>query len=318
MIPSDWLHSAYQRIKPYIHKTPMTYDPKLQIYLKWENQQITGSFKLRGALNKILTLPDWERNQGFVAASAGNHGAGLAYACNKVGIHATIFVPESTPKIKVRKIRELGAEVKFVNGGYTETERYAIQYAKEANRPFISPYNDGQVIAGQGTLAIEILQDLADNGAKTWLVPVGGGGLISGIGAALRTSSLKSASMPKLIGIQSEASPYMNQIYYTGSQDQVVEKPSLADGLSGAVEPSSITIPLVKEYVHSILLVSEEAIREAIGYAWHTYHQVIEGSAAVVLAAILSGMVTERPALLVISGGNIDSKLHRTIVDIQT
>ncbi|MCX8061240.1 MAG: threonine/serine dehydratase [Anaerolineales bacterium] len=318
MLPPEWIKFAYQRIASYLKPTPLSFDPKIRIYLKWENQQHTGSFKLRGALNKVLSLTDWERNQGLVAASAGNHGAGVAYACKLLGIRATIFVPHSAPKVKVNRIQELGAEVKFVEGGYTETERFAIQFARETQQVYISPYNDVQIIAGQGTLALDTLKDLAENEAKTWLVPVGGGGLISGIGAALRAFAPKPSSMPKLIGVQSEASPYMEQIYYAGSQEHVVESPSLADGLSGAVEPNSVTIPLVKDLVDSMLLVTEEAIRAAIRYAWHTYHQVIEGSAAVVLAAILSGLVVDKPALLVISGGNIDPAIHRSILDNQT
>lgn len=318
MIPPEWIELAYQRIRSYLHTTPLTHDPNLNVYFKWENQQQTGSFKLRGALNKILSLPEWERTQGLVAASAGNHGAGLAFACKLVGAKATIFVPESAPKVKVNRIQALGAVVENVAGGYTETERFAIQYAKDTQQSYISPYNDVQIIAGQGTLALETLRELDENEVKTWLVPVGGGGLISGIGAALRAYLPKSSSLPQLVGVQSEASPYMEQILSTGSQDHVIERPSLADGLSGAVEANSVTVPMVKEYVNSILLVSEEAIREAIHYAWHQYHQVIEGSAAVVLAAILSGLKVEKPALLVISGGNIDPTLHRSIVDNPT
>lgn len=318
MIPPEWIELAYQRIKSYLYTTPLTYDPNLKVYFKWENQQQTGSFKLRGALNKILSLPEWERNRGLVAASAGNHGAGLAFACKLVGAKATIFVPESAPKVKVNRIQALGAEVKNVAGGYTETERLAIQYAKDTQQSYISPYNDVQIIAGQGTLALETLKELGENEVKTWLVPVGGGGLISGIGAALRAYLPKFSLLPQLVGVQSEASPYMEQIFNTGSQEHVIERPSLAEGLSGAVEANSVTIPLVKEYVNSILLVSEEAIREATHYAWHQYHQVIEGSAAVVLAAILSGLRVEKPALLVISGGNIDPTLHHSIVDNPT
>ncbi|PWH18500.1 MAG: hypothetical protein DDG59_06040 [Anaerolineae bacterium] len=315
MIPEEWILNAYERIAPYIQNTPLTFDSHLNIYLKWENQQTTGSFKLRGALNKILSLHDWERQQGVVAASAGNHGAGLAFACQKVGVQATIFVPQSVPNIKMAAIQALGAAIRLVDGGYTQTEKTAIQFAQESGQTYISPYNDAQIIAGQGTLALETMKQLGENEIKAWLVPVGGGGLLSGIGAALQAFFSRSTKLPQLIGVQSEASPYMQHLYYTATQAAVVEKPSLADGLAGAVEENSITIPMVRQYADAILLVSEEAIREAIRYAWNAYHQVIEGSAAVVLAAILSGKIPERPALLVVSGGNIDSHLHRTIVE---
>ncbi|RCK76405.1 MAG: Threonine dehydratase, catabolic [Anaerolineae bacterium] len=317
MIPKEWIENAYQRIAPYVHTTPITFDPQLEIYLKWENQQITGSFKLRGAMNKILSLDEWERQRGVVAASAGNHGAGLAFACKKAGIKATIFVPHTAPQVKVNAIREYGAEVRYIKGGYTETEQFAIQFSKETGQPYISPYNDAQIIVGQGTLAIETLQALADTNLKAWLVPVGGGGLLSGIGTTLDAFLPKDSMLPRLIGVQSEASPYMRHLYYTETQKFVVEEPSIADGLAGAVEENSITIPLIKQYADAILLVSEEEIRAAIRYAWLCYHQVIEGSAAVVLAAVLSGKVSERPALLVISGGNIDPDLHRTIVEAE-
>ncbi len=315
MIPPEWILAAYQRVEPYIIRTPLTFDDRLQIYIKWENRQRTGSFKLRGALNKILTLPEWERQQGIVAASAGNHGAGVAWACHTVGINALIFVPSSTPQIKLNKIREYGAELVTVQGGYSETEQHAIQFAKERQQNYISPYNDGQIIAGQATIALEVMEDLSEKGLKAWLVPVGGGGLISGIGTALRAISPNALVFPQLIGVQSEASPYMERIYYTGTQNHVIEKPSLADGLAGAVEEHAITIPLVKEYVDSICLVSEEEIQAAIHYAWTSYHEIIEGSAAVTLAAILSGKVAQRPALLVISGGNINPEIHRKIVE---
>jgi|YNPMSStandDraft_1061717.scaffolds.fasta_scaffold00788_5 threonine dehydratase len=315
MMPKEWIENAYQRIVPHIHTTPITFDPELEIYLKWENQQITGSFKLRGAMNKMLSLAEWERQQGIVAASAGNHGAGLAFACKKAAIKATIFVPHTAPQVKVNAIQELGAEVRFIQGSYTETEQFAIQFAKDTGQTYISPYNDAQIIAGQGTLAIETLRVMAETNLKAWLVPVSGGGLLGGIGAALDAFYPKTSVLPKLIGVQSEASPHMKHLYYTGTQESAIEAPSIADGLAGAVEENSITIPLVKEFADAILLVSEEEIRAAIRYAWHSYHQVIEGSAAVVLAAILSGKVTERPALLVISGGNIDPHLHRTIVE---
>ncbi len=314
MIPPEWILSAFARIETYLHKTTLVYDPELQIYIKWENQQKTGSFKLRGALNKILSLPNWERQRGIVAASAGNHGAGVAFACQIVDAKARVFVPHATPQIKLNTIRQFGTEVIPIEGGYTETEQHAIQFAAENQLTYISPYNDGQIIAGQGTLAVEILQEVQLGEVKAWIVPVGGGGLISGIGAAFRAIYPKAASYPRLIGVQSEASPYMEQLYYLGEQNHVVEKPSLADGLAGAVEPNSLTIPLVKEYVDSIQLVTEEDIEVAIRYAWEKYRQVIEGSAAVTLAAILGGKVTERPALLVMSGGNIDPDIHQRIV----
>jgi threonine dehydratase len=315
MLPLNWLTEARQRIAPYIYETPITYDPELDIYLKWESEQITGSFKARGALNKILSLQPWEAERGIVAASAGNHGQGVALAARLVGAHAIIFASAQAVPAKLEGMRALGAELKLVSGGYSEAEKAGLEYAQANQLTWVSPYNDGQVIAGQGTIALEALLQAVhltkapqlDQAA--WVVPVSGGGLLGGIGIGLSYQ----APQANLIGVQSEASPFMHALFYQGTQTDVIEQASLADGLAGSVEEGSITIPLVRRVAREIVLVSEPAIRDAIGYAWRVLGHKIEGSAAVGLAGIMAGKITQRPALVVISGRNIQPEIFKEI-----
>jgi threonine dehydratase len=308
VIPSEWLEQARVRIEPHIRHTPLTHDARRGLYVKWENHQRTGSFKARGAFNKVLSLEAWEREAGLVAVSAGNHGQGVALAARMSATKVEVFVPESAVAKKVQAMRELGAEVRFVPGGYAEAEAEGYAYAVEKQKTWISPYNDGQIIAGQGTAALEALDELPD-GVATWIAPVGGGGLISGIGAVLRNVTPR----PRLIGVQSEASAFAYNLFKRGTQADVQDLPTLGDGLSGAVEEGSVTIPLMREFVDDMLLVSEHDIAQAIAFAWYEYGQTIEGSSAVTLAALLTGKV-EGPALVVITGGNIQPEVHAEIL----
>lgn len=314
MTPFEWIEQARERIAPYIRKSPLTYDPQLNAYFKWESHQVTGSFKARGALNKVLTLQPQEIERGIVTASAGNHGQGVALAGKMVSVAVTVFASEHASPSKLKAMRDLGAELRLVPGGYGEAERAGLEYAAISGTTWISPYNDPQVIAGQGTIALETLQELPTLPEITWVVPVGGGGLISGMAIALKESKGKKPPI-RVIGVQSQASAFMYDLYHHGSQEHTTELPSLADGLSGPVEEASITIPLVQRYVDDLLLVSEEMIAQAISYAWEKYGERIEGSAAVTLAAVLNGKINHRPAVLIISGGNIQPELHRQIVE---
>ena len=316
MIPKKWLEEAKDRIRPYIKHTPIVYDSKHELYLKWENHQTTHSFKDRGALNKILSLQPWEIERGLVTASAGNHGQGVAYAGNLVKASVKIFASEHAVRTKIEAMRALGAEVVQVPGGYRQAEQAGLAYLKSQGGTWVSPYNDAQVIAGQASIAFEILEELPELISTPWVVPVSGGGLISGIGAAIKEFSDSTIPVKDrtLIGVQSQASPFMHALYYTGSQDGFTEEKSLADGLSGPVEEGSITIPLTKKYVDDIILVSENEIEEGIQFAWKEYNEVIEGSAAVVLAAIISGKIKIRPAVVIISGGNIQPEVHQRII----
>jgi len=247
-----------------------------------------------------------------VAASAGNHGQGVAVAARLMGLRAVVFASEHAVPAKLEAMRSLGAEVRLVTGGYEQAEKAGIQFAAEQGMTWISPYNDGQVIAGQATVGVELLDDIPAEDLEAVVVPVGGGGLIAGIGLVLQ--QIPEEHRPRLIGVQSEASPYFRALLKNGSQDGVVETDSLADGLAGRVEDHAITIPLVRSLVDDILLVSEVEIEQAVAAAWQRYGAVIEGSAAVVLAAALAGKFSQRPAALVISGGNIQPQLHKQLV----
>lgn len=311
MIPYEWIEQARKRIGPFIKETPLTFDDKKDLYLKWENHQVTGSFKVRGAFNKIYSLQDWELERGLVAASAGNHGQGVALAAKMKGAKAIVFASEHALKIKLRAMQELGAEIHLVPGGYGDAELAGISYSQATGATWISPYNDGLVIAGQGTIALELLEELPDPDSITWIVPAGGGGLISGIGCVLQSKMPKL----KLIAVQSEASPFLYEIFHHGTQAGVKELPSLADGLAGPVEQGSVTIPIVKNCVTDFILVSEQEIRDAIQYAWFTYHEQLEGSAAAALAAVISGRISDTPAVVVLTGGNIPSEEHARIIN---
>ena len=310
MIPRAWFEQAFQRIAPHIRTTPLTFDPNLDIYIKWENQQVTGSFKARGALNKVLNLQDWERARGLVTASAGNHGQGVALAGNLTAAPVLVFASEHASLLKVTAMQSLGAEVRLVPGGYAEAEQAGIAHAASTGMTWVSPYNDGQIIAGQGTLALEMLAQQPALADSIWVVPAGGGGLVSGIGAVLD----KTNHHPRLVAVQSDASAFLYALFHTGSQDQITELASLADGLAGPVEPGSVTIPLTRQFVDEFLLVNEDQVAHAIAYAWTHYQQRIEGSAAVSLAAVLNGYISTRPAVIIITGGNIQSEVFDKII----
>ena len=303
------VEEAGRRLRPFVRQTPLVCDPSTGIWLKCENEQHTGSFKLRGALNRCLMLSPDDLSRGIVAASAGNHGQGVAYAARLLGARATIVVPADAVARKVEGIRSLGAEVRLVDGGYAVAESEGHRLATEYGGVWISPYNDAEVVAGQGTLGLEIEAQWGDLSAadkSAVFVPVGGGGLVSGIGAAL------GPYRPRLrvIGVLPENSSYLHAYFHTGSMARVEERPTLADGLSGPVEADSITLSLVQEHVDDMVLVSEAEIREAMH--WASDRSVIaEPSAAVALAACLRFSSGRR--LAVISGGNVDPRLWQEV-----
>jgi threonine dehydratase len=313
MFPTEWILAAQERIADHIHHTAMSYDPVLNAWFKWENQQVTGSFKIRGALNKVLTLESWERQRGLVTASAGNHGQGLAMAGNLVGAPVVVYASQHAAPSKLAAMRALGAEVHLVSGGYGEAEQAALAHSSAQAMTWVSPYNDAQVIAGQATLGLEILEDLAELQEFICLVPVGGGGLLAGVSACLAELGSTDRKI-RVIGVQSTASPFMHSLFYHNHQQGVEELPSLADGLAGPVQEGSLTTPIIQRYCDRILLVSEEEIALAIAYAWANYSEKIEGSAAVVLAALLSQPEIGRPVVAIVSGGNIQPEVHQEII----
>ena len=310
MIPYEWLEQAESRIAPFIQSTPLTHDAARNLYIKWENHQVTGSFKARGAFNKMLLLDDQERRVGVVAASAGNHGQGAALAGQKVDTTVEVFVSEHAVPAKVDAMRALGATIHTVPGGYPEAEMAGKAYSREQRKTWVSPYNDEQLIAGHGTLGLELARELP-TGVAAWLVPVSGGGLLAGICVSLASHTPR----PRLIGVQAEAAPFMHSLFYRDTQAGIPDLSSLADGLTGEVEHGSVTIPMIKKLVDEIVLVSEDEIARAIAFAWAAYGEKLEGAGAVGLAAILSGKVKMRPAVVIVSGGNVQPEVHTEIAN---
>jgi threonine dehydratase len=319
MLPIEWISEAQRRISTHITITPITYDKAYDLYLKWENHQVTGSFKLRGAFNKILSLEKWEQEAGLLAASAGNHGQGVALAGKYVGAPVKIFASNKAPSVKIDAIRSYGAEVILVAGGYSDAEKAALDLASKSVFTWISPYNDGKIIAGQGTIALEIINQLTSYPKfkiedSVWVIPTSGGGLLAGVSAVVKTISPKT----KIFGVQTNTNAFMHAIFHKGTQLGEVELPTIADGLAGPVEEGAITVPIIRNYVDDIILVTEAEIVNAIAYAWHQYRERIEGAAAVSLAAILTKrIITKGPIVAILSGGNIQSDVFEEIIHNQ-
>jgi len=297
------VEQAARLLAEYLPASPLHWVPRGRIVLKDESRLPTGSFKVRGALNRVLTDAERARRSGVVAASAGNHGMGVAYAARLVGAAATIVVPQAAVAVKVSGIRALGAEVITADGGYAAAEGLGQRLAMQRGAVWVSPYNDPRVIAGQGVVAIELLRQLEKAGQEALdevYVPVGGGGLIVGIGLVLSQRS----PMTRLVGAQPEASPFMAVAFGGGDRRGVIERPTAADGLAGDVEDGSLTIPLVRQVVDAMVLVSERQICEAAAWAWQQAALRIEPSAAVALAAALAH--GQGSSAVILSGGNAD------------
>jgi len=290
--------------------TPTTYHEPLHLHFKWENFQPTKSFKVRGALHKILAMPPEQTQRGLITGSAGNHGQAVALAARQLNIPAQIFVPSATPRVKTDRMLSLGAEVIRVPGLYSEAEAQAIRTARQTGQTFVSPYNDPDIITGAGTVAVEWLTQVP--ALERILVPVGGGGLICGVGLAAKQINPNI----EIIGVLSVASPYLYHQFYEGHMRDVVEQPTLTDGLAGAVEDGSITIDLISQAADAIIQLEEDEIAQAIVYAQNRLGETVEGSGAVGLAAVLAGKVstTEKVTGAVVTGGNIDpDKLQQVL-----
>lgn len=303
------IEAAGRALEGRIRATALVEDGETGLWLKCEQEQITGSFKLRGAYHRILQLTEAERQRGVVAASAGNHGQGVAYAARALGIEARIVVPAAAVARKVDAIRALGAQVISAAGGYAVAEAEGHRLAESIGAVWVSPYNDPAVIAGQGTLGLEIETEWGSSlreGDAQVFVPVGGGGLAAGIGVALE----ESRPQVRVIGVLPANSAYLHAFFHHGSMDAVREEPTMADGLAGAIETGSITLDLARAFVDDMILVGEDEIRGALIWACRR-NMVIEPSAAVALAGALRGDAPHR--LAVLSGGNVDPRLWEEI-----
>lgn len=298
--------AAEKRIRPYVKETPL--EPSLvlgdgdtQVFLKLENLQYTGSFKLRGATNKLLSLSDEDKTRGVVTASSGNHGAATAYAAGKLGIQVLVFVPEQASTTKIDAIIRLGAEVRLLGDDGVITERYARAYSVEKGMPYVSPYNDLDVVAGQGSIGVELVRQCP--GLDAVFVAVGGGGLISGTAAALKNIN----PQVKVIACSPENSAVMIESLKAGEILDLASKPTLSDGTAGGVEENAVTFELCQNLVDDLVLVSEDEIKASLRSFVETQHLLIEGAAAVVLAAFqkTQAQYKGKKIALVICGANI-------------
>ena len=281
-----------------------------EIYLKMENLQKTGSFKIRGAYNKIHRLSPAEKRRGVIAASAGNHAQGVAYAAARAGLRATIVMPETAPLTKVMATRGYGADVVLAGQAYDEAFQRAQELQEEQGATFIHAFDDAAVIAGQGTVGLEILEDLPD--VSTIVVPIGGGGLVAGIATAVKAL----APHVRIIGVQASGAAAMYLSKQAHHLVTIKEAATVADGIAVKV-PGSLTYDIIQHHVDEIVTVSDEEIAGAILMLLERSKVVSEGAGAVGLAAVLNGKIPgrDRKTAVVISGGNIDVNVISRIIE---
>jgi threonine dehydratase len=316
MLPSatDVIAAGF-RLRHLVDRTPLERSEPLSrhagadVFLKCENRQRTGSFKLRGATHALVSLPAEARARGVVASSAGNHGLGIAFAARALGIRATIFLPRTAPSVKRDGIAALGAEVDATYDDYDAAQGAAEAFAAAERRTFVSPCADEALLAGQGTVALEILEELP--GVRTLVVPVGGGGLVGGIAALVRGV----APTVRIVGAQSVRTNAMAASLAAGRRVDVEVPPTLADGLAGQIDDVGFAIG--RFAIDEMVTVTEEEIAAAIAWISHEHDARVEGSGAVGVAALLHGRTQPfvGPVAVVLSGGNIDDRRWRTIVD---
>jgi threonine dehydratase len=310
------IYQARHLIKDTIYRTPLIESAWLsefsstKVYLKLENLQLTGSFKIRGATNKILNLENEQKARGVIAVSSGNHGRAVAYVAGRHAIPAVVCVSETVPQNKISAIRDLGAEVVIAGATYDEATEGAHRIQGERGLTMIHPFDDLFVIAGQGTIGLELMDEQPD--LDSIIVPLSGGGLLGGIATAVK------AINPKIqtIGVSMEVGAAMVESLMAGQIVEVVEEPSLADALIGGLgEQNRYTFNLIRSIVDQTVLVSEEEIAAGMTFALENEHLVVEGGGAVGIAALLAGKVKNlgEKTAVVISGGNVSME---TLLDV--
>ena len=313
---SDKIIQAEKAVSPFIRETPLEYSYPLsnelgcKVFLKLENLQVTGSFKARGAMNKVLSLQDDPRE--IITASTGNHGLGVAnalLACNKKG---TIYLPKKASAAKVEAIKQRGIPIEFHGDSGEVTEKYARQLAIDTNKIYVSPYNDEEVIAGQGTIGVELYNQQPD--LDMVFVSIGGGGLIAGIAAYLKSVNPSIT----IVGCLPANAPVMYECIQAGKVIDVPEQPTLSDGTAGGIDHDSITFDMCKKLVDDYVLVSEEEILNAMRMVLKHHHLIVEGSAGVAVASILQqkDKYQGKKVAAIICGGNVsDAVLKKMVCD---
>ena len=315
MITLEKIKDAHKKILQYVNYTPLVHSEYLSNYsnvkLKLENFQITGSFKLRGALNKLLSLSKSEKEKGVIAVSTGNHGKGVAYASKVLGIKSTIYMSSMVPQYRRKAIENLGAKVEIVGQNSDEADLFAKNLAKEKNISLIHPFDDEDIIIGQGTVGLEMLEQFPD--ADTIIIPTSGGGLVSGIAQAIKLQKPKI----KIISVSMERGPSMYDSLKKGVPVDVEELETLADCLGGSIGlDNKFTFNIVKEYVDDFVLVSEEKIAEGIKINFLEHKIVSEGAAATSIMVVKEKLSSHigKNIICLICGGNIDAQLFNKVL----
>jgi len=307
---------AEHKIRPYIRQTPLEYSLPLskktgsEVFLKLENLQHTGSFKVRGAMNALLSLTKEQRARGVVTASSGNHGIAVAFGLHTLKINGTIFLPEDTSSAKVSSINNYEVDTRFWSTDCLITEVYARSYAERNDMVYISPYNNVHVVGGQGTIGVEICQQIKQ--VDVVLAALGGGGMISGIAEYLKSVFAHA----KIIGCSPEHSPIMAKSVQAGHILEMESLPTLSDGTAGGIEQDAITFSLCQRLIDDYILVTEEEIHQAMRLFIETHHMLIEGAAGVPLAALLKApeRFQGKTVVVVLCGANLSLETLKTIL----
>lgn len=301
----DNIKAAREKIQDVVVKTPLLYSKFFSeksnnnVYMKCENLQLTGAYKLRGALNKMMSLTDEEKSKGVVCSSAGNHAQGVAYAANLMGIKSTIVMPTTTPYLKVKSTKDLGGNVILNGKVYDDAYNFAKQIEKDEGAVFLHPFNDINVIYGQGTIGLEIIEDLKD--VDVVICPIGGGGLLSGISLALKEINPNI----KIIGVQASGANAMEQSFLKGELTPLPSVSTIADGIA-VKSPGDLTFSIIKDYVDEVVTVTDYEIVDAFLALIEKQKLVAEASGAVSLAALSKLNIKDKNIVCIISGGNID------------
>ncbi len=313
MMTLDKIYQAAFTLKNVARKTDLLHAPRLsqeaEVYLKTENLQVTGSFKLRGAYNKIASLTPEQREAGIIACSAGNHAQGVALAATQMGIRSIVCMPDGAPISKVEATKRLGAEVRLVEGAYDDAYEYARRLQEETGATFIHPFNDELVIAGQGTIGLEILEQLPDVDAI--IVPVGGGGLIAGVAYAVKSLN----PSVRVYGVQAKNAPSMARSRQMNEVVTLDTVATFADGIA-VKTPGDLTFAMTKQYVDDVVTVSEDEIAAAILALIEQQKLIAEGAGAVSVAAAMFGKlpIQGRKVVCLVSGGNIDVNILSRVI----
>ena len=315
MLNLDDFKKAHKSISPYINYTPLIHSlalsKNLEVYLKLECLQVTGSFKLRGATNKLLSLTNEQKNKGVIAVSTGNHGKGVAHAAKQIGIKSTIFMSSMVPEHRKKAIESLGAKVEIIGNNSDEADLYAREFAKKNNITLVPPFDDLDVIAGQGTVGLEMLEAMPD--IDSVIIPTSGGGLIGGIALAIK---LQKPNV-KIIATSMKRGPSMYESLKAGKPVDVKEEETLADCLGGSIGlENQYTFGICKDVIDDFILIDEPKIAEGIKFNFEKHKLVTEGAAATSIMAVKDQLSSHfgKNTICLLCGGNIDSELFGKII----